>query len=286
MVQAYLNLAFTGIIALDPPFTPKPEHGHCSASEYRDFLGRPSMRAQYQNRQAGLSFRGAIRYYLERRLSNPSLRFTAIQDAFWLLGDVYRVIASEWIVVNEYLSRELVTIEYRLEKEEPNIQDLELHLRDLFIMRRRSLRYLELVSNAHTHCQQRGRQSWPKVYHSSGLVREDAQGLEEDYQHVQRKFQATCLRIDKHINLLTTLVAIRENKQGIRNNQGLSRLTLLATFCLPFGTVATILSMEDRFAPGQDRFWLYWVVAVPLTALLVTASLVPYKWWDLRRLVK
>lgn len=56
--------------------------------------------------------------------------------------------ASNWIVINEYVNRELATIEYILEKEEPTFRDLEIYLKDLYIYRRRVTRYHELITQA------------------------------------------------------------------------------------------------------------------------------------------
>lgn len=221
-------------------------------------------------------FRQALRYYLTRRFTTGATLQAAVEDVLFAIGDIYRVVASEWLTVNEYVSRELATIEFRLEREEPNIQDLELHLKDLFTLRRCCSRYHELITDARAQCKQRGRRSWPKS--SSPIATENAKDLEEDFEHLQGLLQGTCNRIEKNIRLLTTLVAIGENKQGIEKNHGLTRLTLIATIFLPFSTLAAILGMQGPYSPVGNRFWVFWIVAVPITASVVTLALWRLKW--------
>ena len=76
----------------------------------------------------------AIVQYLEKRLKgNIELLAAARNDSFLILGDVYRLVASCWMVVNEYINRELATIEDILEKEDPEFHDLKVYLKDLYI---------------------------------------------------------------------------------------------------------------------------------------------------------
>lgn len=192
-------------------------------------------------------------------------------DPFLLLGDVYRLVASKWIIINEYINRELATTEYILEKEEPGFRDLEVYLKDLYIYRRRCTRYHELITEAKEQCSSRGQKSWATAPISE-IGRETSSDVEGDFVFLQAKTERTAQRIEKNINLLTALVAIGEGKQGLDENHGISRLSLLAAIFLPFSTVATILSMQGNYAPGQGGFWVFWAVAIPLWAFIIVVS--------------
>lgn len=109
---------------------------------------------------------------------------------------------------------------------------------------------------------------------ASDLANEEGQALQEDYEHLKQKMQATSHRVDKNISLLTTLVTISETKQGIRNSRGIARLTLIATVFLPFGTVTAVLGMQGPFGLDDDgRFWVFWVVVLPVTITVVALSI-------------
>jgi Mg2+ and Co2+ transporter CorA len=214
------------------------------------------------------SIHEAFVYHLQTKFkNNPELLKIASEDSFFILSDVYRLVASSWMVVNEYLNREFGTIEHMLEKQESSIRDFEAHLKSLYVYRRRCLMYHKLISEAREQCQKRGKRSWHKHSKSNAAI-ENASDLQEDFAFLQLKMQDTGLRTEKNINLLTALVAIGENKQSIAENHAVARITLLAMIFLPFSTVAAILGMPGNFAPGSDNFWVFWVVVLPLTALI------------------
>jgi Mg2+ and Co2+ transporter CorA len=141
----------------------------------------------------------------------------------------------------------------------------------LYIYRRRCTRYHELITEAKEQCSHGGQKSWLTAIPSE-LALEHSKNIEGDFIFLQSKTERTAQRIEKNINLLTALVAIGEGKQGLDENHGISRLSLLAAIFLPFSTVAAILSMQGEYAPGQSAFWLFWAVAIPLWAVVIGVS--------------
>jgi Mg2+ and Co2+ transporter CorA len=212
--------------------------------------------------------REALIRHLKERLSTDSLRRIARSDCFFVLGDLYQLAASNWMVINEYINREITSIEYKLEREEPGFRDLETYLKDLYIHRRRITRYHELISETKEQCSKRGPRAWPQDS-TSALAAEQAQDWENDFVNLQAWFYYTSQRMEKNIRLLTALVAIGEGKQTLVENHGIARLSLLAMVFLPFSSVSTILGMQGSFAPGYGKFWLFWVVAIALTTFVV-----------------
>jgi hypothetical protein len=128
--------------------------------------------------------------------------------------------------------------------------------------------YQGLVSDAKEQCHRRGQQSWCQT-NGSTIAIKHARDLEEDFAYLQTKMQDTVQRTEKNISLLMALVAIGEGKQGLHKNHAIARITLVATVFLPFSTVAAVLGMQGSFAPGADGFWIFWVVAIPLTAFII-----------------
>jgi len=137
------------------------------------------------------SNREALARHLSERFSNnASLVESAKSDSFLILGDVYRLVASNWIVINEYVNRELVTIAYLLEKEEPTFRDIEVYLKDLYIYRRRVTIYHELITQAKEQCTTRGQQSWSRD-ESSQMAAADATDIKGDFKYLQDKVLGT-----------------------------------------------------------------------------------------------
>jgi hypothetical protein len=261
-----------GIILVDPPFRLPPGDTYCTPTGYRSFSRRPSLLDNHKEGDVPLSNRQALVQHLKYRFSvNSALLESARKDCFLVLGDLYRLVASNWVVINEYVNREMATIEYILEKHEPNFRDLEVYLKDLYIFRRRCTKYHDLISEAKEQCTKHGQQNWPRNL-ESGLATEHAKDMEGDFIYLQVKVQKTAQRIEKNINLLTALVAIGEGKQALDENHGVARLNLLATVFLPFSTVAAILGMQGNYAPGAEIFWLFWAISIPLTGFIVGIS--------------
>jgi len=254
-----------GILLVDPPFK-LPEGGsECLPPEYRGFIRQRKFQNAAPVRNLPESNREVIVQYLENRLKGDTKLLTAVRnDSFLILGDVYRLVASCWMVVNEYINRELATIEDILEKEDPEFHDLKFYLKDLYVYRRRCARYDELIGKAKQQCTSHGQQAWPK-FCSSSLAVEHAQDLETDFEYLQSRIQGTISRIEKNMSLLTALVTIGEGEQGQDENHGIARLSFVATIFLPFTTVGTIMGMQGTNAPGSSGFWVFWVVAVLLT---------------------
>jgi hypothetical protein len=77
-------------------------------------------------------------------------------------------------------------------------------------------------------------------------------------------FQLTVTRLKKKVDILC-----ESYTQAVSSNEARSVdfLTSLATIFVPISLVAGILSMGGDFAAGQDKFWVFWVVAVPLILL-------------------
>jgi Mg2+ and Co2+ transporter CorA len=209
----------------------------------------------------------------ERFTCDPDLVNAAAGNCFLVLGDVYRIVASNWIVLDQYINRELATIEYILEKYEPGFRQLETYLKEMYMHRRRCTKYLELIGEAKQQCHNRGQASWPRTSdQGSEIVSHLVQDLEQDLSYMQAKTQGTAQRTEKNIQLLTALVSIGEGKQALDENHGVGRLTLLAMVFLPFSTVGTILGIHTMYGPGQDSFWLFWAISIPLTAFILIAT--------------
>lgn len=64
-------------------------------------------------------------------------------------------------------------------------------------------------------------------------------------------------------------VTIQEARVSNSNAQSLSRITMLTMLFIPLSTLASIFSMSGDFLPGQDKAWVFWVVALPVLAVLL-----------------
>lgn len=262
---------------LDPPFPLKPGDGkRIGHAEYRNPNLRPKVNEEVDIDKTGQTFREAFCHLLIQRSADKTYLRTCNTDPFLIFYEGYRIIASEWLVVNEYVKRELANIERYLEKTESTFHELELLLKELYRIRRRCNKDHELVTEAASQCEKRGQALWPSSKRTPNankdtieIAERHAQGLEEDFKFVLDNMNISIARIEKDIGLLMALVTISEGRQGLLENRGISFLTLIATLFLPSGTVASILGIQTQYGPGARNFWMLWAVAMPLTIFVV-----------------
>jgi Mg2+ and Co2+ transporter CorA len=235
------------------------------------------MKEEFHSDKYKQSFRLAFCHLLQQRCSSDKMYLrTCATDTFLVFYEGYRIIASEWLVANEYIKRELANIELRLEKTESTFQELEMRLKELYRIRRRCNKYRELVMEAASQCKNRGQALWPSskvTPHGNAdaitFTKRHSQDIEEDLQYVLDNMSISISRIEKNITLLMALVTISEGRQGLQENRGIALLTLVATIFLPSETVATILGLQTQYGPGANNFWVLWAVALPLTVVVI-----------------
>jgi len=274
-------LISTAIMLLDRPFQLRRKYGVLGPSEYRNPNLRPNGDDEFDGDAIRQSFKKAFCSSLKQRCSKDETYIsTCATNTFLALYEGYRIIASEWVVVDEYVKRELANIERHLENKEPTFQELEQHLKELYRIRRRCNKDHELVVEAASQCEKRGQALWPSskttLQGNAGDVtfaERHAHDLEEDFKFILANMSISISRIEKDISLLMALVAISEGRQSLRENRGISFLTLVATIFLPSETVATVLGIQTQYGPGARSFWMLWAVALPLTVLVV---LIPF----------
>jgi Mg2+ and Co2+ transporter CorA len=258
---------------LDRPFQLEGKYGSLGPTEYRNPNLRPNGNEEFNDDNTGQSFKEAFCSFLKQRCSTDEIYLkSCAANPFLTLYEGYRIVASEWLVVNEYVKRELANIERHLEKKERTFQELEQHLKELYRIRRRCNKDHELVLEASTQCEKRGQALWPSVKTTSQegeFAERHANDLEEDFQYVLSNMSTTISRIEKDISHLMALVAISEGRQSLQENRGISFLTLVATIFLPSSTVATVLGIQTQYGPGAKNFWMLWAVALPLTVLIL-----------------
>lgn len=66
-----------------------------------------------------------------------------------------------------------------------------------------------------------------------------------------------------------TYEANNQTKEANRMARSSGQLTKIATVIVPCSFVASIFSMGDEFAAGKSLFYVYWLISMPITAVLL-----------------
>ncbi len=219
------------------------------------------------------SIRAPLVSILAHELSaSAERRAQVLHDPFVALHGLYQAVASEWLLVDEYVGRELETIAFVLEHGAQKLDTLQAFLRDLFSMKRRWSRYMELARDALRQCEERGRPLWRSTTtNTTAAATSDATTspslVVQDFQHVLYRLACTRTRIESNIAVLLALVSISEAEQTLADGQGITRLTRVAAVFLPFSAVAAIMAIpKDYLGPGGAGFWIYWLISTVVMA--------------------
>ncbi|KAK0665637.1 hypothetical protein QBC41DRAFT_327455 [Cercophora samala] len=97
---------------------------------------------------------------------------------------------------------------------------------------------------------------------------------EADFQFLYMSLKDVRRRVEILSSSITGLAGIAGNRQAVEE-QVLSRqeatsvkaLTVGGLLFVPLAFVAGLFGMEGAFAPGEERFWMYWAVAVPVSVV-------------------
>jgi Mg2+ and Co2+ transporter CorA len=194
---------------------------------------------------------------------------------------MYRIIASEWVVVNTCFQRELNTIEWNLENENRGLEHLHEHLNSLYIARRRITLYEMLIKEQRDACRQRGRIHWNQPSSPSNLeaLENVVSTLETDFSFVSNLVEKNQERVAKNINLLIALISVAESRVGIANGKRVEALTLAAITFLPFSLVSSVMNINGELGPGQPRQYVFWLVSTPFSLILLLGYLLYSRSW-------
>lgn len=96
-----------------------------------------------------------------------------------------------------------------------------------------------------------------------------------DFQFVYMRLKDIRRRVDglnSAITALTSLAAARQaltsQEVALKEAKNTKVLTLLGLVFIPLAYTATMFSMTEPYAPGGDKFWLYFAISFPLIALV------------------
>jgi hypothetical protein len=282
--ESLIQTVVQGLILVDPPFqakgvqfaaphAPIAQADRALPSEIQRWVGcdKSWQLRLYWGAETLLpptSIRAPLVSILARELSaSVERRVQVLHNPFAALHGLYQAVASEWLLVDEYVGRELETIAFVLEHGAQKLHTLQAFLQDLFAMKRRWSRYTELAQDALRQCEEHGRPLWRPTTKSDTTSTSNATTppslVVQDFQHVLSRLTRTRVRIESNIAVLLALVSISEAEQALADGQGITRLTRVAAVFLPFSAIAAIMAIPKEYlGPGGAGFWIYWLVSI------------------------
>jgi hypothetical protein len=91
----------------------------------------------------------------------------------------------------------------------------------------------------------------------------------ESWTVLEELLKASDTTLGDHMAMFAQRSALLQADAVDRQARSSGQLTKIATFIVPCTFVASILSMNGEFAAGERFFYVYWVVSIPITILLL-----------------
>lgn len=170
--------------------------------------------------------------------------------------------AAEWLTVLQYITTSLIRLEYALEHPSyrSTTSSLDFALDRLHPLRRLIPVYRCMLAET------------LNSFLSQDPPNPETLDLHVTYSGLLTTLDTLSSRASAIISLATALISVEENKRAMKMNTNLVRVTYLAVVFVPMAFVSSFFSMTPDLSSITTTIWIYFSVAVPLTALCLAIA--------------
>ncbi|KAF5549526.1 translation initiation factor eIF-2B subunit delta [Fusarium mexicanum] len=230
-------------------------YGTTADSAYRSFICRPlPNEVRERDEEPRSNYQASLVHILRHDFAQGSDFHPLV-----VTQAVARIIASEWISTSAYVERDLNTLEWRLENDEPGMLILESFLKKLFILRRRIRKYHGLIDEQLQLFRKYLPHAW--IATDPPATEKTRAYMEGDFEQLRSTKLDNAARVSNTLGLVTSMIQIRKGEQSVKHNDRLSFLTVIATIVLHFNALAANLGMETSWDPGNPDFGKFWLIS-------------------------
>ncbi|KAI0099760.1 hypothetical protein GGR51DRAFT_390310 [Nemania sp. FL0031] len=203
----------------------------------------------------------SLLYYLR---TNPP-GFTAVNPTILSLGYYpMRIILAEWVLYILLMSRYLKYHEYSLRNANHHLNNTDITELQRWSRRSKQSRqklfllteFIRFWLDKEPH-----KQPWRLVL--------------RDIRYLDAQIRDCSHSMEQMIPVATSIAQLLDARQSMRQTANITRLTYIALVFVPLSWVCGLFSMSEPFSPGQERFWVYFVTALPLLFVVLLLSALP-----------
>lgn len=96
-----------------------------------------------------------------------------------------------------------------------------------------------------------------------------------DYEYLASSIDESGCRLENMLPVVASLVQVVDGRRSFAETANVSRLTVLALIFVPLTYVSSLFSMNSDYSPGSHFFWIYFVVALPVTICVILVAKPP-----------
>lgn len=258
-------------------------------SGYEDFLDPPEVFTASEDAWAPPSRLGMfedLTYYWSRKWpadfdpANPTLLSLCFHPL--------KIIAAEWMNVLAVMNYHIKRYEYSIEGQKTIDQDLDrlnTDLNSLQRWKRRNLSSQQKIGAIRRFVDSHVRQV---AGNQTAMLQGDSMNsrcLVGDFEYLTASLNQYSERLESMLPVVMSLVQISDTRRSLAEAANVSRLTYLAFVFVPLSFTSSLFSMNTDVSPGSRHFWIYFVVAIPITAaafLLARPPSSPRQWLKTR----
>lgn len=204
-----------------------------------------------------------------------------LDDPKTLVVIIEKILASHFLKLAEFLQENVEKVQWNLSRRQDftafNLSAVEEQWSDLQAWQRRLGEYRDDIQGILLQLHN------PAVMAMSGMQHTPSwKDSTFDYQFLYARFEEISSRVSNLNASFATLANIAANHYAFktqrlslaateltaREAKNTKALTIIGILFIPFAYVASLFSMADPYTPGSHRFWLYFAVSIPLTALV------------------
>lgn len=189
-----------------------------------------------------------------------------------------KLMLSDWHHVVQYMTTQIGQIEWEIELPGPRKQSRYVDdniMRKLHPWRRNMSLYRSMITDAMHRLYPDLLQAQPQVNAND----RNLQSLLPDFQLILDEIDLCQAHIAQLVSVATAFQSLDEGRRAMDQNTNVARLTYLATLFIPLSFVSGFLSMVPDVSQLRQTFWIFFVIAIPLTA----AALVVADFLNLRK---
>ncbi|KAF5567599.1 hypothetical protein FPHYL_3222 [Fusarium phyllophilum] len=246
---------------------------------YADVLPRPSSFISWQGpgpeRQ---SLYGDLRYYLTQRAQEMLSEENSSIDIEKI---TIRIISSHYLLLVDYFDGIMNDREFPLSRKKNFSTQETLNMEEEWSTIQLIRGSLSLYTQNISWIMVQLRIPFEDPGSTNSTPNSLSSDFQQDFQYIYMQLRVLKARADLLNESLTGLTGILGNKRSIREAKTVKTLTLVALIFIPLSFTSALFSMYDDFLPGRERFWVFWVVSLPLViAVLVLATILDFGYDD------